>query len=45
MCFGSNIRARRLERSIRGLQGQGYCVEWLRLLNVEAIDIFLHADV
>ena len=27
MCFGGDIRARQLERSIGGLQGQGYCVE------------------
>ena len=40
MCFGGDIRARRLERSIGGLQGQGYCVEKLSLLNVEAVDIF-----
>ena len=40
MCFGGDIRARQLERSIRCLQGQGYCVEKLSLLNVEAVDIF-----
>ena len=40
MCFGGDIRARQLERSIRGLQGQGYCVERLSLLNVEAVEIF-----
>ena len=40
MCFGGDIRARRLERSIIGLQGQGYCVEKLSLLNVEMVDIF-----
>ena len=37
MCFSGNIRARQLERSIGG---QGYCVERLSLLNVEAVEIF-----
>ena len=32
MCFGGDIRARKLERSIGGLQSQGYCVERLSLL-------------
>ena len=40
MCFGGDIRARQLDRSIGGLQGQGYCVERLSLLNVEAVKIF-----
>ena len=40
MCFGGDVRARQLERSIGGLQGQGYCVERLSLLNVEAVKIF-----
>ena len=40
MCFGGDIRARQLERSIGGLQSQGYCVERLSLLNVEAVEIF-----
>ena len=40
MCFGGDIRARQLERSIGGLLGQGYCVERLSLLNVEAVEIF-----
>ena len=40
MCFGGDIWARQLERSIGGLQGQGYCVERLSLLNVEAVEIF-----
>ena len=35
MCFGGDIRARRLERSIGGLK-----VENLSLLNVEAVGIF-----
>ena len=43
MCFGGNIWARQLEHSIEGLQSQGYCVEGLSLLNVEAVEIF-HAD-
>ena len=30
-----------LERSIGGLQGQGYCEERLSLLNVEVVEIFL----
>ena len=38
--FGGDIQARLLERSIGGLQGQGYCVEKLSLLNVEAVEIF-----
>ena len=45
MCFGGDIRARQLEHSIGGLQDQGYCVEWLSLLNVEAVEIFFHGDV
>ena len=47
MCFGGNFRARQLERSNGGLQGQGYCVERLSLLNIEAIEIFfmlMHDD-
>ena len=44
MCFGGDIRARQLERIIGGLQGQGYCVERLNLLNVEAVENFFHAD-
>ena len=40
MCFSGDIRARKLERSIGGLLGQGYCVERLSLLNVEAVEIF-----
>jgi len=40
VCFGGDIRARQLERSIGGLQGQDYCVERLSLLNVEAVEIF-----
>ena len=40
MCFGGDIQARQLECSIGGLQGQGYCVERLSLLNVEAVEIF-----
>ena len=42
MCFGGDIRARQLERSVGGLQSQrlGYCVERLSLLNVEAVEIF-----
>ena len=40
MCFGGDIQARQLERRIRGLQGQGYCVERLSLLNVEGVEIF-----
>jgi len=40
VCFGGDIRARQLERSIGGLQSQVYCVERLSLLNVEAIEIF-----
>ena len=40
MCFGGNIRARQLERSIGGLLGQGYCVERLSLLKVETVEIF-----
>ena len=32
MRFGGDIRARQLERSIGGLQGQGYCVESLSLI-------------
>ena len=27
VCLGGDIQARQLERSIGGLQGQGYCVE------------------
>ena len=38
--LGSDIRTRQLERSIGGLQGQGYCVERLSLLNVEAVEFF-----
>ena len=45
MCFGGDIRARQLEHSIGGLQDQGYCVERLSLLNVEAVEIFFHGDV
>jgi len=41
VCFGGDIRARQLERSNGGLQGKGYCVERLRLLNIEAVEIFL----
>ena len=37
VCFSGDIRARQLERSIGG---QGYCVERLSLLNVEAVEIF-----
>ena len=37
VCFGGDIQARQLERSIAG---QGYCVERLSLLNVEALEIF-----
>ena len=37
VCFGGDIQARQLERSIGG---QGYCVERLSLLNVEAVEIF-----
>ena len=44
MCFGGSIWARQLERSIGGLQGQGYCVERLSLLNVEVVEIFLMRD-
>ena len=33
MCFGGDIRARQLKRSIGALQSQGYCVERLSLLN------------
>ena len=33
VCFGGDIQARQLEHSIGGLQGQGYCVERLSLLN------------
>ena len=46
MCFGGDVRARQLECSIGGLQGQGYCVQRLSLLNVEAVgrDFFFHAD-
>ena len=40
MCYGGNIRARQLEGSIGGLLGQGYCVERLSLLNIEAVEIF-----
>ena len=40
MCFGGDIQARQLEHSIGGLQGQGYCVERLNLLNIEAVEIF-----
>ena len=40
MCFGGDIRARQLKRSIGALQSQGYCVERLSLLNVEAVEIF-----
>ena len=45
VCFGSDIRARQLERSNEGLQGQCYCVERLSYsgsayLNVEAVEIF-----
>ena len=40
MCFGGDIRARQLECSIGGLQSQGYCVERLSLLNIEAVEIF-----
>ena len=40
MCFGSDIQARELERSIGGLQSQGYCLERLSLLNIEAVEIF-----
>ena len=40
MCFGGDIRARQLEHSVGGLQSQGYCVERLSLLNVEAVEIF-----
>ena len=47
MYFGGDIRARQLEHSIGDLQGQGYCVERLSLLNVEAVEIFyllMHDD-
>ena len=37
MCFGGDIRARQLERSIGG---QDYCVERLSLLNVDGVEIF-----
>ena len=40
MCFGCDVRARQLERSVGGLQSQGYCVERLSVLNVEAVEIF-----
>ena len=40
MCFCGDIRAKQLEHSIGGLQGQGYCVERLSLLSVEAVEIF-----
>ena len=40
VCFGGDIQARQLERSIGGLQSQSYCVERLSLLNVEAVEIF-----
>ena len=40
MCFGGDIRARQLKRSIGALQSQGYCVERLSLLNIEAVEIF-----
>ena len=40
MCFSGDIWARRLELSIGGLQGQGYCVEKLSLVNVEAVEHF-----
>ena len=40
MCFVGDVRARPLERSIAGLQGQRYCVERLNLhINVEAVEI------
>ena len=51
MCVSAaaDIRGRQLEYSIGGLQGQGYCVERLRLslYNVEAVEIFfmlMHDD-
>ena len=40
MCFGGDIQARELEHSIGGLQSQGYCLERLSLLNIEAVEIF-----
>ena len=40
MCFSGDIQARELERSIGGLQSQGYCLERLSLLNIEAVEIF-----
>ena len=40
MCFDGSIGARKFERSIGGLQGQGYCVDRLSLLNVEVVEIF-----
>ena len=40
MCFGGDILARQLERSIGSLQGQDNCAERLSLLNVEAVEIF-----
>ena len=41
VCFG-DIRARQLERSIGGLQSQGYCVNFAEftLIYVEAVEIF-----
>ena len=44
MCFGGDIRARQLERSIGGLQGQGYCVERLSLEAQRGGRGFFHAD-
>jgi len=41
VCFGGDIQARQLERGIGGLQGQGYFVERLSLLNVEGVEIFV----
>ena len=40
MCFSGDIQARELERSIGGLQSQGYCLERLSLLNIEAVETF-----
>ena len=40
VCFGVDVRARPLERSIGGLRGESYCVERLSLhINVEAVEI------
>ena len=44
MCFGGDIRARQLERSVGGLLGQGYCVERLSLLKGRDGRDFFHAD-